>query len=241
MDTTSLESIGLTRNQSLVYLSLLKLGLTTAKNIIKESGLHRVIVYDGLEKLQQFGLVSFIIKDFKRYFQAAKPKKLISYLDEKREIINKIIPELENLEGLKKEEISASIYKGKEGIKTILSEMLREGKDVYLIGAKGAIFFELPYFTPNFERERIKKNIKFHLIYDNVKAKEYEQKTVNRQFFQGKSLPNGFDSKSVVYIFGDKVAIISWNEKHPTGFMIEDKNVADSFKKWFRFIYQQLK
>lgn len=239
MDTTNIESIGLTRNQSLVYLSLLKLGLTTAQNIIKESGLHRVIVYDSLEKLQQFGLVSFVVKDFKRYFQAAQPKKLLDILDEKREIISKIIPELENLEGSKKEEIKASTYKGKEGIKTILSEILRDGKDVYLIGAKGAIFFELPYFSPNFEKERIKRKIKFHLIYDNIKAKEYEQKKINRQLFQGKSLPKGFNSKSVVYIFGHKVAIVSWSEKYPTAFMIEDKNVASSFMKWFRFIYER--
>src|SRR3989338_9481442 len=197
MDTTSLESIGLTRNQSLVYLSLLKLGLTTAKNIIKESGLHRVIVYDGLEKLQQFGLVSFIIKDFKRYFQASKPKKLLDFLDEKREVINKIIPELENLEGMKKEEISASIYKGKEGIKTIHSEMLKEGKEVYVLGAKGKVFSELPYFMPNFEKERIKRRIKFILIYSKKEIKKYEEQVVKRQFFSGRYLPSGFESNAV--------------------------------------------
>ena len=41
MDTKVLEKIGLTRNQSEVYLALLKLGSTTAQQIIKESGMHR--------------------------------------------------------------------------------------------------------------------------------------------------------------------------------------------------------
>ncbi len=238
MDTASLESIGLTRNQSLVYLSLLKLGLTTAQNIIKESGLHRVIVYDGLEKLQEFGLVSSIVKDYRRYFQAAKPKKLLDFLDEKREVIDKIIPELESIEGLKKEEINAAIYKGKEGIKTIHSEMLREGKDIYVLGAKGKIFKELPYFIPNFERERIRKKMKFILIYDKKEFKDYEENIVKRSFYKGRTLPPNFDSDSVVNIFGDKVAIVLWDERYPTGFMIENKKVADSFMKWFNFIYE---
>lgn len=240
MDTSKLEQVGLTKNQSLVYLSLLRLGSTTAKEIIKESGLHSSRVYDSLEKLQELGLVSFVVKDFKKYFQAAKPEKLLEYLNEKKEVVNQILPELKKLEGMKKEEINASVYKGKEGLKTIHSEMLKEGKDVYLIGAKGIIFSQLQYFMPNFERERTKKKIKFVLIYDKKEVKKYEEQVVKRKFFEGKVLPKGFDSKTVVNIFGNKVAIVLWKEKYPTGFMIENKDVADSFRKWFRFIYKQL-
>ena len=100
-----LEKIGLTRNRSKIYLSLLKLGSTTAQNIIKESGLHRGIVYDGLEKLQELGLASFVIKDFKKYFQAAKPRRLLDYVEEQKEAIRSILPELERIENLRKEEI----------------------------------------------------------------------------------------------------------------------------------------
>ncbi|MBI2130057.1 helix-turn-helix domain-containing protein, partial [Candidatus Woesearchaeota archaeon] len=94
MDTKVLEKIGLTRNQSEVYLALLKLGSATAQQIIKESGMHRSRVYDSLEKLQQLGLVSSVVKDYKRYFQAAKPEKLFEYVDEKKEAISQILPEL---------------------------------------------------------------------------------------------------------------------------------------------------
>jgi sugar-specific transcriptional regulator TrmB len=241
MDTSKLELIGFTRNQALVYLSLLKLGSTTAQNIIKESKLHRSRVYDSLERLQDMGLVSFVVKDFKKYFQAAKPEKLQDFVDEKKGIINQVMPELKKLEGMKKEEINASIYKGKEGLKTIHSEMLKEGQDIYLIGAKGIIFRELPYFMPNFERERIRKKLKFNLIYDKKEVKDYEEKVVKRQLFGGKPFPAGFDSNTVVNVFGNKVAIVLWKEKYPTGFLIDNKDVADSFRKWFKFIYQNLK
>ncbi len=240
METTALEQLGLTKNQSIVYLSLLKLGSSSAQNIIKESGLHRSRVYDSLERLEDLGLVSYVVKDFKKYFQAAKPEKLLNYVEEKREIVNQLLPELKKLEGMKKEDINASIYKGKEGIKTIHSEMLKEGKEVYVLGAKGMIFKELPYFIPNFERERIKKKIKFTLIYDKKEIKEFEKSTIKRKLFEGKSLPHGFESKSVVNIFGNKVAIVLWKD-YPSAFMIEHKDVADSFRKWFDFIYKNLK
>ena len=239
MQLRLLEQLGLTKNQSSVYLSLLKLGSTTAQNIIKESGMHRSRVYDSLERLEDLGLVSYVVKDFKKYFQAAAPEKLLDYVDEKKEIVSQLIPELKKLEGMKKEEINASIYKGKEGIKTIHSEMLKEGKDVYVLGAKGMIFKELPYFIPNFEKERIKKKIKFELIYDKKEFKEFEKDIVKRKMFDGKSLPSGFESKSVVNIFGNKVAIVLWKD-YPSGFIIENKDVADSFRKWFELIYKKI-
>ena len=167
-------------------------------------------------------------------------QKLLDYVDEKKEIVSQLIPELKKLEGMKKEEINASIYKGKEGIKTIHSEMLKEGKEVYVLGAKGMIFKELPYFIPNFEKERIKKKIKFKLIYDKKEFKEFEKDIVKRKRFDGKSLPSGFESKSVVNIFGNKVAIVLWKD-YPSGFIIDNKDVADSFRKWFELIYKKLK
>ena len=235
MDTTALEKIGLTKNQATVYLSLLKLGSTTAQNLIKESELHRSRVYDSLEKLQQLGLVSSVVKDYKQYFQAAKPEKLFEYIDEKKEAINQILPELKRLEGMKKEEIQASVYKGKEGLKTIHSEMLREGKDVYVLGAKGLIFTDLEYFIPHFERQRIKQGIKWKLLWDDEIAK---QKAQERKLMKGKILPKGFDSNGVVNIFGNKVAIVLWKEKYPTGFMIDNKDIADAFRKWFDLIWK---
>lgn len=233
MDTEVLEKIGLTRNQSLVYIALLKLGSTTAQKVMSESGLHKSRVYFSLEKLQEFGIVSSVIKDYKKYFQAVPPQKLISFWNEKKEALDKIIPKLEQLEGMKKEEINASIYKGKEGLKTIHSEMLKEGKDIYVLGGKALIFSELKYFISNFEKERIRKKIRFIHLWDK---EEMMQKAKKHPLVEGKVLPKGYDSNGVVNIFGNKVAIVLWREKYPTGFVIENKDIADAFKKWFDLI-----
>jgi len=237
MNTKILENIGLTRNQAEVYLALLKLGSATAQHIIKESGMHRSPVYDALEKLEKQGLASSVIKDFKKYFQAVSPKKFYSYLEEKKQELTEVMPELEKLEGMKKEEINASIYKGKEGLKTIHSDMLKEGKDIYVLGGKGLIFSELKYFIPHFEKARIKKRLKWKILWDKEKIKKEVSKET---LVEGKVLPKGFDSNGVVNIFGNKVAIFLWKEKYPSAFVIDNKDVADSFRKWFDLIYNKV-
>ncbi len=221
MDTDVLEQIGLTKNQSLVYLSLLKLGSATALQIIRESGMHRSRVYDSLEKLEELGLASSVVKDYKRHFQAVSPEKLLTFLDEKKQAIKKALPKLKKLEGMKKEEINGTIYKGKEGLKTIHSEMLKEGKDIYVLGAKGLIYSELEHYIPNFERERIEKKMKWKILWDEKKTMD---KISKKKLVEGKLLPKGFESKGVVNIFGNKVAIVLWKEKYPSGFMIENRH-----------------
>ena len=238
MDTSVLEKIGLTRNQSLVYLSLLKLGSTTAQNIIKESGLHSSRVYDSLERLQDLGLVSHVVKDFKKYFQCVKPEKLLDYLDEQKEAIRQNLPQLKQLEGMKKEEINASVYKGKEGLKSILSMILKDKQDWYVLGAKGLIISELIYFMPNFEKERKKRKIRIIRIFD---SKEKVSKYIKEPFDRWKILPIGLSSDTVLWIFGSKVAIVLWKEKYPSAFLIDKKEIADSFRKWFKFIYKKIK
>ncbi len=234
MNLKNLEKIGLTRNEAIVYTSLLKLGSTAAQNLVKESELHRSRVYDALESLQRKGLASHVIKDFKKYFQAVEPNKLFHYIEEQKEHLKEILPELKRLEGMKKEEIKATIYKGKEGLKTIHSEMLKEGKEIRVLGAKAIILDELKFFMPNFERERIKAKQKWTCLWDTQKAKKKAEGF--RKLIQGKVLPKGYDSNSVVNIFGNKVAIVHWKEKYPTAFMIDNKDIANSFRKWFKLI-----
>ena len=232
-----MEKAGLTRNEAIVYISLLKLGLTSAQNLIRDSELHRSRVYDCLESLETKGLASHVIKDYKRYFQGVSPEKLLEYVDEQKEGLRQILPNLQKMRGIKREEILASIYKGKEGLKTIHSELLREGKNIFVIGAKSLIFSELDHFMPNFERERLKKKMKWICLWDSGKAK---LQVKDKKLVEGKVLPKQFRSNSVVTICGNKVAIVLWKERHPTGFMIENKDVADSLRKWFDLLHSSL-
>ena len=62
MDTQYLERIGLTRNESIIYTSMLKTGTSTTGKILNASGINSGKIYEILEGLKNKGLVSGTIK-----------------------------------------------------------------------------------------------------------------------------------------------------------------------------------
>ena len=90
-----LEKIGLTKNEVKIYLKLLELGLTTSGAIIKKTGIHNSKVYDGLERLANKGLVTHVIISNIKNFKAVSPDRLLDFLEDKKNNINKD-PHLKN-------------------------------------------------------------------------------------------------------------------------------------------------
>jgi len=50
-------------------------------------------------------------------------------------------------------------------------------------------------------------------------------------------LPEELISPHVIFIYGDKIANVLWSE-NPFAFVIQNKEIADSYKKYFNFIWK---
>ena len=70
MDTIILKKIGLTDNEIKIYVTLLKIGSSTAYEISQKTGIYRVHVYDKLEQLMDKGLATYVYQGTKKIFQA---------------------------------------------------------------------------------------------------------------------------------------------------------------------------
>jgi len=124
-----LEDFGLSEAEAKVYLALLEIGSTLAGPIIKKTCLHRGTTYQILQRLIDKGLVSFVIKSGKRYFEATHPNRFLEILKEKEEKIQEILPSLIQKKQLSKEKQEVNVYSGYNGIKTVCENMLEELKD----------------------------------------------------------------------------------------------------------------
>jgi len=93
----ALRGIGLSKNESKVYLALLKLGSSNVISIAKTSTVHRVNVYDALKKLQERGLVSTSQIINKTEYQAADPNLLETIMIEKNKFTEVNSPTTRNL------------------------------------------------------------------------------------------------------------------------------------------------
>lgn len=144
-----LKEFGLSENEIKLYLALIKTGESTAQTVAKNAELPRTTSYHLLESLIQKGLVGFVIKESKKYFQASNPKRLIESLEEKKKIIQEIIPELTSLSETIKEKPKVIVYEGLRGIRSVLKDVLEEKKTIYHYGDITSIQEVFHMLSPN--------------------------------------------------------------------------------------------
>ena len=89
MNTDNLQKIGLTKNESIVYLALLKLGTTKTGEILKFSNLNSGKIYEILESLKIKGLASESSINNIKHYTAAPSKKLLYYINQKKKELQK--------------------------------------------------------------------------------------------------------------------------------------------------------
>ena len=86
MDVKILAQLGLNNTEVKVYFALLKLDKSTVGPIVKESMIPDSKIYYILETLKEKGLVSYIIKNKVKYFQASDPKNLLTIIKNKTKL-----------------------------------------------------------------------------------------------------------------------------------------------------------
>ena len=128
MDKEVLLGLGLTNNEVEAYLSLLRLGSSTANDIAKQSGLHRQAIYDALERLLEKGFAGFVIKNNVKYFQAMHPSKIIDFLEDKKRSVELLLPELSKITKEGSETTRVESYKGRGALRVYFREAIKEFK-----------------------------------------------------------------------------------------------------------------
>lgn len=240
-----LENTGLTKNEIKVYLALFEIGQTTTGSIIKKTNIHTSKVYDALERLIKKGLVTYIIESKTKYFKAIDPKRLLDFLDEKKEKIEeekkeieKILPELYLLSKKEKDLTNVEIFKGWKGMETIyktIREKMNKGETNYVFGASIGENTKMTQLFFNKHLEGLaQKQIKQKIIYDqNAKGniqKSYEYKNL----FEIKYIKH--TTPAEINIWQDNVMIIIL-KKEPTVILIKDKEVSNSFQIYFNLMW----
>ena len=238
----ALESVGLAGNEIKVYLALLDLGSALAGEITKKSGVNRTNVYDALDRLMERGLVSYVIQSNRKYFEATTPDRLIKYLDKKeqeiknkKELVTSVLPELENRRKLSREPQEATIYKGRQGLKSVAEEVLNTRKPILVFGAEGKFFQLFTHYAEQWHMRRGRLNIPLKIIFNerlrNVKSNAHFPKA------QIRFNAHMYDTPATTWIFEDKVAIVVWSEQ-PLVTLIRSKEVATSYKQFFTILWQ---
>ncbi|MBI4176103.1 MAG: helix-turn-helix domain-containing protein [Candidatus Aenigmarchaeota archaeon] len=239
MDKGVLVEAGLTENEADAYLILLELGSTTIGPVIKKSGLHRATAYAILQRLIEKGLVSYIIKAGKRYFEAADPEILLDVLQEREERLKSILPELRLRKQLSKAKQMAVVYEGTRAVKGLFETILRtlSPGEEYIVFAAVKKSDEFTGFIKNWDRRRAKKGVKMKIIFNEDAVEEIEHNRL-LPHTEVKTIQKEYITPAVVNLYRNNVNIILWSDK-PVAFAIESGEIADSFRNYFKMLWEQ--
>jgi len=234
-----LQILGLTKNESKVYATLVKLNIASVNEISRKTDVPRVNIYDILESLKEKGLVASVIKSNKRYFEPANPKELNELLLKKQEEIERAkdkILELSKEFEKPSEKREVMFFKGKLGIKTILKDALNSKTEIINYGSTGKFPEVYKEYFDIWEDSRIRNKIKMRIITSiSTKGKHPKKKSQEVRY-----LDLEFTNLTSTFIYENKVAIFTWTEE-PLGILIENKELADSYRNFFESLWKQAK
>jgi HTH-type transcriptional regulator, sugar sensing transcriptional regulator len=233
-----LRDLGLDEKEISIYKTLLRTGNTTASKIAKETDIDRATCYRYIDSLINKGLISYAIENNVKFFQAAHPEKILRDLKEKETEYKKVLPELINLTKLPKEETVAEVYKGKDGLKTVLRTILREKENHLVIGENGFFQDILPIFFKQFVNECKRNKIKERILcsddsFKKVKKYDYENSEI-------KALPSGYVSPTTTLIFGNKIVLLNWELPY-NAVVISSEAIAKSYRNYFEILWKNSK
>ena len=234
--------LGLAKNEARIYETLLSEGESSVGSIAKKSQVHRRNVYDSLNRLIEKGMVFEIIESKENRYEAVDPKKLSEVLEEKQMALTRAMPNLESLYASTPHKQDVFIYKGFEGLKNYMRDIIRVGKDVHFIGGKGLwTHKKLASFFDQFKHETARKGIKFHMLFD------WEMKEQNHEILRAlgddyRIIPKEFSTDSAIAVFGDYVVVYDYaNADKFSDDTIEaviiNPQIANSFRIWFQMLW----
>ena len=242
----TLEYIGFSEKEILVYLALLSLGKGTVTQISRKAGINRPTGYHILDSLELKELVKVSGKEPKQEYVAESPDQIEKFLLKKIENdqsyikeARKIIPELKSMHNVV-DRPKVLFYEGKEGLEKVYEDTLTSHESIRAYASVGDMHAGLPGYFPEYYKRRAKKGIAIRAIIPNTEA-GLERKTFDKEEMRETALvpKDSFYFSPEINIYDDKVMIASWKEK--LGIIIESAEIADAMKKIYELAWTEAK
>jgi len=242
-----LKNIGLSETTSRIYLRLLELGTTSARQLAENLNIPRPSVYDNLKILIRLGLVTELEQDNKKLFQVDDINNLsrlvkdkIENLQQQEKKIKQIMPTLSRqLDYL---EPKIKFYSGAEGIRRALNDLFwYENIETLCIWPISEMIEVLgaDYLLEN-NRKRIKRKISIRAVWPQdkvVKFKQFPFLGVSKEFFREIRLASKDMTWNMGYwLYADKVAFIS-SRKESFGFTVHSRDFTELMKSQFELVW----
>jgi sugar-specific transcriptional regulator TrmB len=237
----TLQKIGLSKNETAIYLALLELGPSRITQISEKTSIHRPLIYKALPSLLEKKLITESERTNGTFYIAEPPNRLETLFDDLKLDFFEILPDLEDSYSANEQKPKVRFLEGKDGTKRIFDDVVRSLKT-------GDVFYR---FSSNKDGQE-KKDKYVPKIYRKMRdAKKLQREVItNEQTAKhkipkldrfAKTMPTDFgpfDHNVTEIIYGNRVAFIDYNSE--TAMIIESKRIAEFQKQIFKTFYRKL-
>jgi len=228
----------LSEKEASVYLKLLELGEAPIQRISEVTEINRLSLYDLLESLIKKGMAGVTLKENVKHFYVIEPKELLSRLKGAEKEFSSILPQLEKKKITLGERPKILLFEGKKGIDSVNSDVL-QAKEIMAYGSFDIPNKMLEWQTIDFLKKRLKLRIKWRGITDfSITKQEFYKNPEYRKLTEIKIDDSLKEMPVWVYIYNNKVAILSFKKENFVGMIIEDEGTNQAHKMIFEKLWK---
>lgn len=248
-----LQTLGLTENETRVYLYLLTHGESIASIISKRLGIKRASVYQVLESLEAKELIVQFSKNNVAYFDSVDPDDLVGLCEQRVNQMQRLKKKAEILKGEFKRlrekgkmptlEIRGKIkyFQGLEAVTQLIEETLKEKEDIQLCFGLNTYHAELAGDDwGEYTKKRVEKGMSVKSIQpDTQAAVEYKARD-KTELRETRLVPHDkFPGKCEINIIGDMIAMFTTGRYEPMGMKMYSKDLAEALRSLFNLAWER--
>lgn len=247
--------IGLTENESCVYLAFLKYGKSTAAELARKIDMDKSSAYRAVEHLEELGLLIKHPKKRGTTYEAASPDTLQNIYDTKvfelksqKSQLSKLIQKLHKDQSRSKRATYIVVEKGIPALQFRMDEALgSQEKLIRELFRTDHRFFENKAhvrFVINHAKRRVKNAVFLRQLeyFEDPKWGIFEDVMVDQKFYKKeiRIIPPELEDQNSFRIWDDTINIVSYDDKGDfIVITIKDKFVTQLMKTMYDFIWKR--
>jgi sugar-specific transcriptional regulator TrmB len=239
--TSSLfKNLGLTEDQAKVYLAALELGQSSMQELARKSGVKRTSIYNFIQSLIDRQLIITSRKRKRVVYSGVHPNQLLEIEKARLAELDRTLPELLAIYNNSTTKPKVTFYEGVDGIKEVLLDMLKEKQSVSAFSDYKQMAATLgDYYFDIFPPERARRGIvSRNIAPDTEKARELAK--TDAKYNRETRFMKVSDLKTEINIYGNKVALNSYNSNPPFSVIIEDPDIAETLRTVWKQLWNKL-
>lgn len=238
-----LKSLGLTDNESKIYLELLKNGTQTASSVSSNTQIHRRNVYDALAKMTKKGFVFEAVNSVGTIYKPCDPDQIVELAQIIVHKANSVVGELNKIQQNNvATETKQMILKGAIGFHTYLQKVSENESELLSFNTFENMYCgEFQKYFEYFVTKNRMNQFQVRALFVS-KVKDYSAIQKQNSFLVAKTQPEQLDSDNSIEVFGNNIVsflnVESWQElDHFEVIWMSNHALADTYRKQFEWMW----